>query len=890
MAIILLTEHHPGIIQQVHTQLQHRYNITDVEISTRFIRDLPRDESGYSTYHLKDMCITDYYPLKDSCMYVDDISNASVIADVIASEFIKPQITWTDDISIAAEWLTGIEQTYTTIAVDFEARDLTLPQFNHLTMVTIGWNLTKSVVIVFKDDIIRDFLLNWLVTTQCRQVYHNALFDVRFIHYHTGKLPYNIEDSQLLAAVYHNHVNPDKRKTGLKQLAKYPYLDWATDKSSFDLYVDSSDYVNPNLHYVGSNPTPYIYNLPLIYYCGIDACATHLVWSKYDFEPAYPTEWIPQTSEPRHNTEQFNQRYYYDFILKPAIPVIVEMLNNGQNIDLAQVHTLSKHVELIKQQCLDKISEFQLIKDFYSVIDQERIDKFLAPIHKVWAEPKYIGYQSNPAMRAFVVNHLTGSTYTTLSDKELKSITDPLVQPLINKQYDNPAIITACNLFAEQKAYQQNLDNNRIDKVTNPQNYLTLGFNPYNYSQLTKMWLAFGLESDEISKDTGQPSFSGPVLKELAKTTSGDIQAIIKLQLEIAESKNMITQYIPKYLGSTLDNRVYGAIRLFGTISGRLSGKAAKMDNEYRHSTGINLVTQPSSSSAFAKPVKKLFTAAPGKLLIAIDYANLEGHVGAILTHDETSVRNLKQEFDTDCLLSAAYWTDRWEALEGAPKFDLTSLEVNKAYKALCDTNPEAKKLRNNSKGVTFGLAYGAYPPKVAKSIGCELNEAQIIFDNYHNLLYPGVTKYREEYVLPQASKHNWIHLNWGLKLYTDNAKKDIRTLNNSTMQSYSDLTQIAAVEFDKIYKQSTFINDIKLVNIVHDCLYYEVTHDTNVIKYINDYLPPIMCKQFINDQALQIKAEIDIGPSLAHMVTLPNNADLATIETKLATLKEEHA
>lgn len=401
------------------------------------------------------------------------------------------------------------------------------------------------------------------------------------------------------------------------------------------------------------------------------------------------------------------------------------------------------------------------------------------------------------------------------------------------------------------------------------------------------MWIAFGLESDEVSKDTGQMSFSGPVLKELAKSTTGDIQEIIKLQLEIAESKNMITQYIPKYLGSSMDNRVYGSIRLMGTISGRLSGKAAKMQGEAQHQTGINLVTQPSSSSAFAKPVKKLFIAPEGKLLVQIDYSNLEGHVGAILTHDETSVRNLQMNFDTHCLHSAAYWTQAWEALEGAPKFDLTSLDVNKQYKALCDTNPEAKRLRNTSKQVSFGLAYGAYPPKVAKSIGCSIEEAESIFDNYHNALYPGVTAYRENYVQPQVEEHGFIHLNWGLRLYSSNAKKDIRTLNNSTMQGYSNLTQIAAVEFDKVLKPSQYSNDIQLVNIVHDCLYYEVTNDLEVIKYINDTLPPIMCAKFVTNQSLDLKAEIDIGPSLAHCVTLPNNADLATIEAKLATLKD---
>ena len=274
MAVILLLDHQPGIIQTVQDLLKSRYNLTDIPISTRYVRDLPRDEDGYSVYHLKDSCIiTDYYPLKSQCRYVDDITNLSTLADVIASDFIKPQITWTDDLSVAQQWLTGIEQTYSTIAVDFETRDLSLPQFNELTMVTLGWNLTKSIVIVFKDQTIRDYVLNWLVTTDCRQVYHNATFDVRLIHYFTGKLPKHIEDSQLLVAVYHNHVNPDKRKSGLKELAKYPYLNWAEDKSSFELYVDSSSYSNPNLHYVGSNPTPYMYNLPLIYYCGIDSCA-----------------------------------------------------------------------------------------------------------------------------------------------------------------------------------------------------------------------------------------------------------------------------------------------------------------------------------------------------------------------------------------------------------------------------------------------------------------------------------------------------------------------------------------------------------------------------------------------------------------------------------------
>lgn len=271
--IILIVDHIPNIINSVKDYIYNKYQISDVDISTRFIRDLPRDENGYCISHLKQRCITDYYPLKDVAEYIDDITDISLIGDVIASDYIKPVGTWTDDLSIAKQWLTGIESTYDIIAVDFEAKDLTIPQFNKLTMVTIGWNLTKSIVIVFKDEEITNYVLNWLVTTECRQVYHNALYDTRLIHYYTGKLPKYIEDSQLLVAVYKNHVDESKRKSGLKELAKYPYKDWASDKTSFELYVNSESYVNPNLHYVGSNPTPWMYNLPLIYYASIDSCA-----------------------------------------------------------------------------------------------------------------------------------------------------------------------------------------------------------------------------------------------------------------------------------------------------------------------------------------------------------------------------------------------------------------------------------------------------------------------------------------------------------------------------------------------------------------------------------------------------------------------------------------
>jgi DNA polymerase I-like protein with 3'-5' exonuclease and polymerase domains len=884
---ILVCEIPDNYEANIRLQLSDRFSLDNVRFSVILISSLNyNDIEGYCIGHLQGLTLCDYWGIKgESVTRVEDCSDVSVIAECIASQYIEPIVNFCDQLDVAKRWLARYDSDFHTVAVDFEAKDLTLPQFNKLTMLSIGWNLLKSTVIVFKDQAIRDYVLNWLVTTNCRQIWHNSLFDLKFVHYYTKSLPKSVEDSQLLAAVYNNNVDSSKRISGLKALAGSLYQDWANDKSSFDLYDTTNNPTVTNLNYHGTND-PSVYNLALIKYAGIDTMATKLAWEKYDIEPAHPNHWIMPTSEPKHNTEGFNQRYYYEFILKPAIPVILEMIMNGQAIDLSKVDKLKSEVEAFNKETLEKISNYPLVKKFQDRVDQERIDKFLAPVYKSMKKPKYTGYKNNVAMRTWIVNYYDGTDFDKVTANDLKSMNTQIAKLLLDKQFDDLMVRAGADAYELAECARQNTNANRIDKIEHPEKYIQIGFNPWNYQQLKQMWLEFGLESDEVSKQTGEMSFSSDVLKELAETTTGDVQEIIKHYISVAESKNLITQYIPKLKGSYFEGRVYGSARLMGTISGRLSSKAPKISEpEAQHKVGIPLLTQPSSGSAFAKPFKRFFKAPPGKLVIEIDYSNLEGHISAILTKDETSVRNLKQNFDTHVLHSAAYWTDKWEAITGIP-FDKTSLDNNKAYKKFCSTHPEAKQLRSDSKGITFGLAYGAYPPKVAKQAGCSLEEAEGIFNNFHNVLYPGVTAYREDYVLPRATEQGYLHMNWGLRLYSNNVKKDIRTLGNATMQSYSDLTLIAGVSFDKIIKEKQLTQRVKLINTIHDSLYYEVDNDPELIKWMNDTLPPIMGQKFVHNQAIDIKAEIDIGHNLYDTETIEHGASLERIKEILSELR----
>lgn len=78
------------------------------------------------------------------------------------------------------------------------------------------------------------------------------------------------------------------------------------------------------------------------------------------------------------------------------------------------------------------------------------------------------------------------------------------------------------------------------------------------------------------------------------------------------------------------------------------------------------------------------------------------------------------------------------------------------------------------------GASYGAFPPKIASSINCSIEEGEQIFNAYHKELYPKITEYRENYVLPTAKQHKKLHLGLGFYINTKDPDSDIRTLANA--------------------------------------------------------------------------------------------------------------
>lgn len=218
--------------------------------------------------------------------------------------------------------------------------------------------------------------------------------------------------------------------------------------------------------------------------------------------------------------------------------------------------------------------------------------------------------------------------------------------------------------------------------------------------------------------------------------------------------------------------------------------------------------------------------------------------------------------YDGHCFNARAYYKDKVEAILGPSD---NSIEFNLKFKEACETNKSLKDIRQDSKGPTFGLAYGAMPPKVAKTIGCSLAEAQQIYNAYHYELYNGVRNYIDKYVLAESKATGEMYCVLGMKIKTNNPDKDIRTLHNATIQSFSVLTLMAVANLQTRIDEAGYQTKVIITNTIYDAIYLDVINDPFYIDWVNTNLLDCMLKPYLIDALVPNDAECEIGPDLAH-------------------------
>lgn len=571
--------------------------------------------------------------------------------------------------------------------------------------------------------------------------------------------------------------------------------------------------------------------------------------------------------------------YFYDNFVSHFIPDMIKMVNLGLKVDPKAVEDLRILIDEVQKSVYERLGKNQYVSDYQenhrrpkaqkehekeAVKSVRTVDHYLKPFkenditHRTWlinTHLKDIGKKSD-----------TRDKWTVKEIKDLNIfLKDPFLDNVVNKRVDgaNSTVKKAMKALAEYKLELWNRP--RYEKQK--KKVKIEAFNPNSSKQTSELFQMLKIPARAYSKDTGEPSWGRDQLEELRKE-SEDETLIHMLDAMIDNSFSAIikTNFIKAFDTYTIDGVLHGKINLFGAKSFRNT------------SNSPNLLNAPSTKSIYAKPLKRCFVAEDDFVIYTADLSALEDRVISNLSGDVNKINVFKEGLDGHSLNACGYYPEQIEKILG--RFD-TAVALVKAFMAKNDEeHPVIKKLRQMSKAPTFKLAYGGYPDIDKGGV-----ITQELFDRYHNVLYPGITDYRENYVLPTARQNGYIHLGLGCRLYTDNPDDDIRTLHNATVQFWSILTLIAVNELNYRVEQESLQDYVKVQSTIYDSIYTQTYREPEIIKWVNDNLIEVMTVQYLENEEIHNEAEGEIGLNWADLHKVSNNASIEEIEKVLALL-----
>lgn len=595
-----------------------------------------------------------------------------------------------------------------------------------------------------------------------------------------------------------------------------------------------------------------------------------------------------QLPAPEPSSITYPLGHFYKNTARYLIKDSVRIMDNGLHIDLDKVIELEE--DLAKQliEVEKELAANPLIKKYLEKRYSREIEAYVEDRKSKMRSAEYYlrpFKHKDPTHRSYFMEEYAKTQGWSIPEEKLPTgvskwpakvikmyaATNRVVKLLLEGTLPvtTPAVSKAMTKLAEDKANMYN--EKYLDQVKKPSVPYPV-FNPGSPKQKQELFDMLGIESEDTSKDTGLPKWDRAQIERVNKETSNeDVRHLTQCFIDYSFAAIIKNNFVEAFYTYSVDGRLYGQYKLLGAKSGRFT------------SSNPNMLNAPSTGSRFAKAIKKCFTAPDGKVILTADYSALEDRVIASLSRDTNKCDIFLKNLDGHSLNALGYFQEKIKDL--IPLTGDTPTDATNFKKLVDEGNPVAKELRQNSKGPTFGLAYGAFPPKIARTLKIPIEEAEQIFNNYHNVLYPGITNYRENYVLPTSKQNGEIHLGLGFTLKTDDADRDIRTLANATCQFWSILTALTINKMHQLIDEAGYEEDVKVISTIYDSIYFEVTKDPKIIKWVNDNLIAAMLVDFMEDQIIPNEAESEVGYNWSDMVAIPNNASLETIKEVISFL-----
>jgi len=592
--------------------------------------------------------------------------------------------------------------------------------------------------------------------------------------------------------------------------------------------------------------------------------------------------------EPRTVSPPYGE--FYHTTSKHFIKDIVRIMDNGIPIDMSKVEALDKRLQEILQDVDNRVQNNPLIKKFQLLQHKHLKLEYVAEQRlKLRTFRHYLKdfVLSKMDHRSYFMAEIakevdltipedllpTGIPKWTVRACKLQQAAHPAIRLLVEKKilpnniYAKRAMLALAKDKAEifNRSYRHKIDT--VDQLEIPP------FNVASSLQKRKLFEYLDIASEAISKDTGLAKWDRDQIERVYKETADpDVKAFTLAFIDHSFGAIVKNNFIKAFYNYSIDGVLYAGLTVFGTKTYRLT------------SQNPNMLNSPSSRSIYSKPIKECFVAPPGKMVMAVDYGAIESRVISSLSMDPNLTKLYTDGLDGHTMNSIYYFRE-----EIAEHMKLTGdlvTDVKEMYRLVEEGNKPLKGIRQKSKQISFGLQYGCYPPKIQAAMKCSMEEAQTIFDRYHNELYPGVTKFREEYVVPTAKTEGRVHMGLGCYMHTDNPRRDVRTLTNACSQFWSLLTLMTINKLHQLIDEKGVAEHIQIISTIYDSIYFIIDEDPLAIEWLNNRLIPTMTKDFMLDQTVKNEATAEIGYDWYSLKQIPNNATEDEIVTVMDSLQ----
>jgi DNA polymerase I len=316
-----------------------------------------------------------------------------------------------------------------------------------------------------------------------------------------------------------------------------------------------------------------------------------------------------------------------------------------------------------------------------------------------------------------------------------------------------------------------------------------------------------------------------------------DEHPIIAKILRYRELKKLVSTYIdnlPAMVGN--DGRLRTTFLQTGTTTGRLASRDPNLQN---------IPTR----TAEGKAIRRAFLAGEGKLLVAIDYSQIELRIAAVLSKDSSLIEIFRNGEDVH----------RGVAMR---VFGVSSEEVT-------------EQMRREAKVINFGILYGMGVNALRQNLGEGITreEAQSFLNAYFNT-FTRLAEYLEE-TKSSARQLGYTETLFGRRRHFPGitstvpfirAQAERMAINAPIQGSQSDIIRMAMVLIDDYIKKHHLQNDLKMLLQVHDELIFEVEQNR-----VSEFVPELLSimTSIVDDKkcnGVPILAEVKVGKNWADL------------------------